>query len=116
MAIGQRRFKGIGALLQNKNKNKKKKRRRGKKRTPPPRRRARPKAANPVPQLANSQLQLPRVDALYAELSLETRGRGRFATASETDLYNAAGAIVRDRLGSLETIRQTDRDARRVCL
>ena len=69
-------------------------------------------AANPVPQLANAQP--PVVDSLCAELSLETRGRGRFATSSGTDLYDASETLVRYRLGSMTTIRQTDRDARRM--
>ena len=71
-------------------------------------------AANPAPHLTHSHL--PLVGALYAELSSETRGRGRFATASETDLHNAAGIIVRYRLGPLTTVRPTGRGARRMFL
>ena len=71
-------------------------------------------AANPAPQLNNTQLHV--ADALCAELSLETRGWGRFSEASETDLYNAAETLFRYRLGPLSIIRQTDRDARRMFL
>ena len=71
-------------------------------------------ADNPIPQRAHRQL--PMVDSIYAGLSLETRGRDRCATDSETDLYNAAETLVRYRLGSFAIIRRTDRDARRMFL
>ena len=63
-----------------------------------------------APQLTLAQI--PMSGALYAVLSLETRGRGRFSTDSEADLYSAAETLVRYRLGLQTAIRQADRNAR----
>lgn len=81
---------------------------------PSPRIRCLHAADNPVPKLGHAHL--PQVGDLFAELSGETRGRDRVATATEADLLNAADTIVRYRLGSLAVIRQIDRGARRMFL
>ena len=59
---------------------------------------------------------LPMVGALAGELVAETRGRERFATSPERDIWREAGTFARYRLASLVVTRQTDRDARRMSI
>ena len=57
---------------------------------------------------------LPMVGALAGELVAETRGRERFATSPERDIWREAGTFARYRLASLAVIRRADRDDRRM--
>ena len=59
---------------------------------------------------------IPVVRALTADLTAETAGRDRFQTVTPTDLFDAAETFARYRLTSLDIIRHTDRDARRMFL
>ena len=54
----------------------------------------------------------PRVEALAADLVRETRGRERFSAFPVEEFSAAAAILVRYRIGSLEVLRQTQKDAR----
>ena len=53
-----------------------------------------------------------RVEALAADLVRETRGRERFSAFPVEEFSVAAATLVRYRIGSLEVLRQTQKDAR----
>ena len=58
----------------------------------------------------------PMVEALTADLVRETAGRRNFSAFYPSAFHQAAEALVRYRLSSLQIIRQTDKDARRMSL
>ena len=67
-----------------------------------------------IPQLQEGAADL--VSTLANDLLRETAGRERFAGFSEPDIRQAADSLVRYRLSTLEIIRHTERDARRLFL
>ena len=79
-----------------------------------PGRRIRPHVDALAPMLAAHQL--PLVTALAADIVRETAGRDLFSAFAEEDFHTAAMTFARYRLSTLATIRQTDRDARRMFL
>ena len=78
--------------------------------------RARRRAARGQPPLPAGPRLNPedahRVEALAAALVRETRGRERFSAFPVEEFSVAAATLVRYRIGSLEVLRQTQRDAR----
>ena len=79
----------------------------------PRRRRRRP---NPRRTPVLDEAHRPLVAALLADITLEIAGRDRFAGFMPPDLLRAAETLVRYRLSTLEIIRHTERDARRLFL
>ena len=79
-----------------------------------PRRRRRRHNDRRIPVLDDAQR--PLVAALLADITQETAGRDRFTGFSPPDLLRAAETLVRYRLSTLEIIRHTERDARRLFL
>ena len=58
----------------------------------------------------------PLAEALAADIIRETKGRDSFAAFFPPDFHQAAETLVRYRLSTLQIIRQTDKDARRMFL
>ena len=58
----------------------------------------------------------PLVEALTADLVRETAGRECFSAFYPPDFHQAAETLVRYRLSTLQIVRQTDKDARRMFL
>ena len=79
-----------------------------------PRRRRRRHNARRTPVL--DEAHRPLVAALLADITQEIAGRDRFAGFMPPDLLRAAETLVRYRLSTLEIIRHTERDARRLFL
>ena len=80
---------------------------------PPPRRRVAGRQPN-IPPIERHLL--PLVEALTADLERETRGSGSPNAFFPPDFHQAAETLVRYRLSTLQIIRQTDKDARRMFL
>ena len=85
---------------------------------PPPEQEVRRGAqrANPQPPLNRgphlTPLDIPRANALVAELTAEIRGRERFRDFTPSDILWAAGTFARYRIPSLASLRRTGREAR----
>lgn len=57
---------------------------------------------------------VPTVEAIDADFIAETNGRERIDASTTDDMLRAAEIFVRRRLPSLDVIRKTDPDARRI--